>query len=108
MGRLVILWTRPYHLSAEEADAWSRREAKRLARLEGVDWGELTRVRSPSLHYPNEWDWMLELHLHAGVDPQECADMQECGDWVRDLRLLGMRPTVVVVEHSTSLDEKAR
>jgi hypothetical protein len=103
MGRLVVLWTRPYHLSAEEADAWTGRGAARLLGLDGVACVELTRLHSASTDQPSPWDWMLELHLHDGVDGHVCVAAPECADWLCDLRLLGMQPTVVLVEGSTTL-----
>ena len=107
MARLVVLWTRPYHLSAEQADAWTCREAARLLGLDGVARIELTRLQSASLHHPSPCDWMLELHLHAGVDGHACVDAPVLAAWLGDLRLLGMRPAVVLVEGSTTLTQAA-
>jgi hypothetical protein len=103
MARLVVLWTRPYHLSPEEADAWTCREVARLLGLDGVARVELTRLQSASTHHPSQWDWMLELHLHHGVDGHACVDASVCAEWLGDLRLLGMRPAVVLVEGSRTL-----
>jgi hypothetical protein len=108
VARLVILWTRPYHLSAEEADGWTRREAARLLALEGVERAELTRLDSAPSRHVLEWDWMLDLHLRDGIDARRCVEEQACEDWLLDLRLLGMRPAVVVVEESTTLTPEAR
>jgi hypothetical protein len=107
MARLVVLWARPYHLSAEEADAWVRREAAGLLRLAGVARAELTRLGASRRH-DSDWDWMLELHLREGVDAHECAGEPSFADWLLDLRLLGMRPTVLVVADSTALTPEAR
>jgi hypothetical protein len=108
VARVVILWTRPYHLSAEEADAWTRREAKRLLALDGVERAELTRLESAPLRQTREWDWMLELHLRDGSTAHRCVDEPTCADWLLDLRLLGMHPTVVVVDDSTTLTPETR
>jgi hypothetical protein len=108
MGRLVVLWTRPYHLSVEEADAWARREAAGLLALAGVARAELTRLDTAATRHAAEWDWMLELHLREGVDRHACAEQPAFVDWLLDLRLLGMRPTVVVVDDTTTLAPKVR
>jgi hypothetical protein len=102
MARLVVLWTRPYHLSAEEVDSWTRREAAHLLALAGVARAELTRLSG------GDWDWMLELHLRDGADGHACAEDAAFEDWLLDLRLLGMRPTVVLVEDTTVLTREAR
>jgi hypothetical protein len=103
MARIVILWTRPYHLSADEADAWAQRESARLLALDGVERGELARLHSGSERHAIEWSWMLELHLRDGVDGHACAEQPELEDWLLDLRLLGMRPTIVVAERPSAL-----
>jgi hypothetical protein len=108
MARLMVMWTRPYHLSSAEADSWARGEAARLLELAGVERAELTRLGSAPTSEAREWDWMLELHLRDGVDPQRCIDEPACADWLLDLRLLGMRPTVVVVEGSTTVAQERR
>jgi hypothetical protein len=103
MPRLVILWTRPYHLPADEADDWARRESARMLALDGVEHGELARLHSGSARLVGEWDWMLELHLHDGVDGHACAEQPALADWLLDLRLLGMRPTIVISDSPTEL-----
>jgi hypothetical protein len=107
MARLVILWTRPYHLSAEEADAWTCRETARLLEFDGVARAELSRLQSAPVGHPRPWDWMLELHLHDGVDGHACVDEPVCAEWLGDLRLLGMRPAVVLVEGTKTLTRAA-
>jgi hypothetical protein len=103
MGRLVAMWTRPHHLSPDEADAWTHREAARLAALDWVAHAELTRLQNASSLHPANWDWMLELHLRDDADPHACADTPAFADWLLDLRLLGMRPSVITVTGSTRL-----
>jgi hypothetical protein len=103
MARLVILWMRPYHLSDEDADTWVRRESARLLALDGIERGELARLQSGSSRQTGVWDWMLELHLREGVDGQACAEHPALAEWLLDLRLLGMRPTIMLVERPTAL-----
>jgi hypothetical protein len=107
MARLVVLWTRPHHLSAEEADAWARLEAAHLLAVPGAAHAELTRLDTASAQHGRDWDWMLELHLSEGADAHVCAEHRVFEEWLLDLRLLGMRPTVVLVDDSTVLTPKA-
>ena len=107
MARLLILWTRPSHLSAQETEAWVREELDRFVSDEAIEGVELTRIRSGSPHHPQHWDWLLELVLRPGVDPSECTDRGACADWLADMRLLGMRPSVVAVSDEQGPGEEA-
>jgi hypothetical protein len=98
VARLVILWTRPYHLNAEEAEEWARQETGRLMAVDAVRHADVTRVRSASLHHSCDWDWMLEIHLSPGATAEACLDAAAFAEWLSDLRLLGMRPSVLLAE----------
>ncbi|MBA2349823.1 MAG: hypothetical protein H0V81_16210 [Solirubrobacterales bacterium] len=98
MSRLVVLWTRPHHLSATEADAWVRGQLDRLRAVEGLQHARLSPLRTASLNDPREWDWMLELHPAEGTSAIACTDSQVWREWLGDLRLLGMRPTVLLAD----------
>jgi hypothetical protein len=97
VARLLIFWTHPSHLSVAEADAWARGELGKVAGLPVVDHAELRRLRSASTSFGSPHDWMLELHLVEGAEP-DCVEAQACAEWLGDLRLLGMRPAVVAVD----------
>jgi hypothetical protein len=98
MPRLVILWTRPAHLSRVEADAWARAEVPGLAAAAGLDGTRVTEVRPAALEHPAAWHWMLELDLPDDDAAGRSLQRGPIADWVRDLRLLGMRPTVLLVD----------
>jgi hypothetical protein len=108
MTRLIIFWSRPLHLSDHEAETWAREEVGRLLAIEGVRCGELTRLRDASSEYGRDRDWMLELRLTAGTDAQQCVDHGACSEWLGDLRLLGMRPSVLLAEEGTVLRREVR
>jgi hypothetical protein len=101
--RLLIFWTRPDHLSADEADGWARQEAARLLADEAIDSVELTRLNDASFAHPRQWDWMLELHLAARGHENEELVSDACADWLADLRLLGMRPAIVFANSGSVL-----
>jgi hypothetical protein len=98
VARLLIFWTQPQHLSAAEADAWVRGELRKVTGLAGVERAELTRLRSRSERFAAPHDWMLELHLAPGAAAADYVEAQPCAEWLGDLRLLGMRPVVVVAD----------
>lgn len=98
MARVLVLWTRPYHLSAEEAQTWAQEQASRFRRLDGVERAELTRLQSASARHARDWDWMLELHLTPGADGAAFMDAAPCAEWLAELRLLGLRPTVLLAD----------
>ena len=89
----MILWTRPHHLTREEADAWVRREVAAL----GIANARLAEVEPAALEHPVNWHWMLELELEDRQDGARRLRRGPVADWLRDLRLLGMRPTVMLV-----------
>ena len=43
------------------------------------------------------WDWLLELELEDARRRGASLRRGPVADWLRDLRLLGMRPTVMLV-----------
>jgi hypothetical protein len=93
----VILWTRPAHLSRVEADAWARAEVPALAAAAGLDGTRITEVRPAADEHPAAWHWMLELEVSDEAEADRCLRRGPLADWVRDLRLLGMAPTVLLV-----------
>jgi hypothetical protein len=95
--RLVVLWTRPDHLTRQEADAWVRAATEALDAAPGISSAGVSELHSAAREHPALWHWILELDV---VDQASVARTLRHGpvaDWMRDLRLLGMRPTVLLV-----------
>ena len=89
---MVITGDQPQHLSAAEAHAWLRSELAGLRSLPGVESVVLTRVaRGP-------WAWICELHLSDGAQARATAEHPVCVEWLLDLRLLGMRPALALLD----------
>ena len=103
MARLVVLWMRPYHPSAEEAQDWVSREAIRLLALDAVERAKLTRLENASVRHARDWDWMLEPHLARGADHAACAEAAPYAECVAELRQLGLRPTVLLADDGLDL-----
>jgi hypothetical protein len=94
MARLLVLWSRPQHLTPEEAERWVRDEVRELLAAEGVSSAALTRLESASPRHGCDWDWLLELEIT--VPASEYVDRGPGAHWLADLRLLGMRPAVLL------------
>jgi hypothetical protein len=101
--RLIVLVGAPQHLRAEEAEGWLRKEAAALGTAEGVRRAAISPLASPSLRWPNQWGWLIEIDCEGpeGADRAICDDAWT--DLLGDLRLLGMRPTVAVVGDPSEL-----
>ena len=94
--RLVMLWTRPDHLTREEADAWVHAEVAGL----GLADARIGEVQPAAFEHPVSWHWMLELEVDDAAIGARSLRRGPVADWVRDLRLLGMRPTVMLVANA--------
>jgi hypothetical protein len=97
VARLMIFVQHPRHVSTEEAESWLAKELEPLVG-NGVEHVELKRLRNASLRFGETWAWMFEL---------ECRDVEAACEAVGegagrillgDLRLLGMRPCVALVD----------
>src|SRR5262245_27471571 len=102
MPRVLVAWSRPHHLSADEAERWARTEVQRLLAGAAVGAARLTRLESASPRLGCAWDWLAELEITvpAGIDAGACAD------WLADLRLLGMQPVVMLAASAIDLREE--
>ena len=101
VARLMIFVERPRHVTSDEAEAWLERE---LAALDsnGVDRIRLKRVLGASPRLADTWSWMVQI---------DCRDLDAARDTIgkngpgmallADLRLLGMRPSVALVEDAS-------
>jgi hypothetical protein len=100
--RLLVLWSRPQHLSAEEAERWARTEVRALLAAEGLRSGRLTRLESASPRDGCEWRWLLEIEVDGRA--RDCVERGPCAEWLSDLRLLGMKPAIVVAAGPIALE----
>jgi hypothetical protein len=100
--RLLVLWTRPSHLTDEEADGWAREEVRALLADDAVTSAELTRLEKVSPRHGGERGWLLALEV--AVPAAEFVEHGRCAEWLGDLRLLGMRPAVMLADDPVELD----
>jgi hypothetical protein len=101
---LLLFARRPYHLSDEEAHGWMSSQAASLASTPFVTSVDLSRLRSASARDAG-WDWLIEMHLARAEDAAGAARGQACRDLVADLRLLGMNPSLVLVDGTLPLKD---
>lgn len=102
VARLLITWTRPYHLTADEAEAWAREAAERVVAAAGVSRAELMSLGTASVRHPCGRAWLLELEL-GGDDGRRIANGAACVELLLDLRLLGAQPQVALAERGVVL-----
>jgi len=102
--RLLFVWSRPYHLTAEEASRWVRGEVGPLLGDARTRSGELRRLQSASPRHGCDWHWLLDLDVAAPAS--EYVDEGVGAEWLGDLRLLGMRPQVMVVGDAVAREGK--
>jgi hypothetical protein len=89
VARLIVLWSRPYHLTPEQAERWAPEQVKAL----GVPGAVLTRLDGGC-----DWDWLLEIETTLPAGPW-------LDEWLGDLRLLGSSPTILVAGERIPLEE---
>jgi hypothetical protein len=99
VARLMIFVQHPRHVSTEEAEFWLRRELE-VMEGEGVRSVELKRLASPTLRFSETWSWMVELDCRDADAARAVMREGPALALVADLRLLGMRPSVTLVEDS--------
>jgi hypothetical protein len=99
--RVLVLWTRPHHLSREEAERWVRREVRAVAAAEAVNSAKLSRLEQASPRHGGDWSWLLELQIAGSV--RDYVESGPCAEWLGDLRLLGMEMQLVVAEDAIDL-----
>jgi hypothetical protein len=80
-----------------------RSQAAPLAATAAVRKVEVSRLRTPAARGGGEWDWLIEMHCDGVEQAQRAAREQVCRDFVADLRLLGMHPSLVLADATRQL-----
>jgi hypothetical protein len=81
-----------------------RAQAASLTGAGAVTSVQVSRLRSPGARISAGWDWLIEMHLARAEDAAGIARDQACRDLVADLRLLGMNPSLVLVDGTLPLE----
>jgi hypothetical protein len=98
--RILVLWNACHGVSSHEDARWAEQESAKLTSCDGVRAMRLHQVQSAALRHPRHWDWCLELAVDA--PPNEVVRAPECAEFLADLRLLGTRPSVLVLPEAGS------
>jgi hypothetical protein len=96
-SRLVILWSVRGSRSPAELADWAREQLPVLRAAPGVHEVWLRRVAPASRRWPVDWNGAFELRV-GGEYVDELCDRGACGDLLADMRLLGMRPVVMLLD----------
>jgi hypothetical protein len=97
----MLFARRPYHLSDEEAERWMRAEATALTRC--APSVHVSRLQSPGTG--GDWDWLIEMHFDGPDDAARAAREAACRELIADLRMLGMRPSLALVDSTRPVDD---
>ena len=93
----MIFVEHPRHVSSEEAESWLEQELEPLGG-NGVYRVRLRRVRSASVSFSETWAWMVELECRDAEAARGALREGAGVELLADLRMLGMRPLVALVE----------
>jgi hypothetical protein len=93
----MIFVERPRHVTSEEAEAWLEREVAALD-SNGVDSIRLKRVLGASPRLCDTWSWMVQIDCRDLDAAREAIGKGPAMALLADLRLLGLRPSVALVE----------
>ena len=103
MARLLVLVSPPRRLSVAEAEDWLRQELAPVVRAAGLRSAALCRLASASSGSHQEWGWLVELDFETAGCARGAVREEAWRMLLGDLRLVGMSPTVALVESATEL-----
>jgi hypothetical protein len=75
-----------------------RSQAAPLAATAAIKKVEVSRLQNPAARGGGDWDWLIEMHCDGVEQAQRAAREDVCRDFVADLRLLGMHPSLVLAD----------
>ena len=95
----MIFIEQPRYVSTDEAEAWLARELEPL-RSDGIERVRLRRLRDPSLRFAQSWAFMIEIDCRDAAAARDALSDRAGLMLLGDLRMLGMRPSLALVEDS--------
>jgi hypothetical protein len=98
--RILVLWNACAAISHDEDARWVREECAKLSNAAGVREVAVHAVESAALRHPSAWDWCLELAVDEA--PNTVVRTPPCSEFLADLRLLGTRPSVLVLPEAAA------
>lgn len=94
----MMLVSPPRRLAVEEAEEWLRRELVSIAGIAGVRSAALSRLASASVRWSQDWGWLVEFDFETAELARGAVGGEAWSMLLGDLRLLGMSPTVALVD----------
>jgi hypothetical protein len=100
VARLMIFVERPRQVRDDEAEAWLQGELDAFNghRVERV---QLKRLAGASPRLSETWSWMVQIDCQDLDAAREVLSNGPAMTFLGDLHLLGMRPSVALVEEDT-------
>jgi hypothetical protein len=93
----------PRRLGVEEAEEWLRRELAPVVGAAHARSAALSRLDGASLPWSQEWGWLIELEFDTADDARGAVHEEPWSVLLGDLRLLGMSPSVALVDGAEDL-----
>jgi hypothetical protein len=94
----MLLVSPPRRLGLEEAGDWLRGELASLTAAAGVRSVALSRLADASARSSEGWGWLVELDFDTADRARGAVSGEAWSVLLGDLRLLGMAPTVALVD----------
>lgn len=101
--RICIVCRRPRSGTTAEGFSYVSGEASKLTSVAGTRSVRVFPVASASMRWARQWDYLIEIDVGDGDDPRALLDSPQGRDVLGDLRLLGMTPTVAVLDTETAV-----
>jgi hypothetical protein len=96
--RILVLWSAGRGVAPGEDEGWARNQTEALRACQGVTAMALHPVASAAALHPQPASWCLELRLAPEYSPNEVVRDRPFAEFRGDLRLLGMRPSVLAID----------
>jgi hypothetical protein len=99
----MVLVRPPRQLELDEAEDWLRRQLATVVDAAGVKSVALSRLASASLRWSQDWGWLVEFEFETAESARAAVGETAWSMLLGDLRLVGMSPTVALVDCSEEL-----
>ncbi len=87
----------------DEAEDWLRQELAPVTEAAGLRSAALSRLATASSIWSHEWGWLVEFEFETAERAREAVGGDAWAMLLGDLRLLGMSPTVALVDSGNEL-----
>jgi hypothetical protein len=96
--RILVLWNPGRGVTVKDDEAWARAHVQPIGTCHGVAAMALHPVKSAAARHPQTYGWCLELRLAPGHEPRDVVRAAPFAEFIGDMRLLGMRPSVLAID----------